>query len=137
MDRHAVTVSLPCPRCGATAERDYLACVFENRLRFAASIACPTCSLREEMDGPELTDDARSAFSAAEGRWSMTVDDLGPNPTAALRVLRDLLQVSPAELMRLVRERKARFEGALVEIEHTAMLLEEAGIRVVKIRLSE
>ncbi|HEY0992578.1 MAG TPA: hypothetical protein VGD80_36240 [Kofleriaceae bacterium] len=108
-----------------------------HRLRFSASFRCASCSSALEADGPELVEEARRAFLAAEGRWSLHVHDLGPRPVETLRVLRAALPGTPSAIAKIVRERKPLVEGTLVELEGLELMLEEAGAGVGMTRLPD
>jgi hypothetical protein len=85
MGRHTASISIRCSRCGSGAQRVFSAESYAGGIRFNSSFRCPQCHLTEELDGPSLSDDARDAFYAAEGRWEASVRDLGPHRVEALR----------------------------------------------------
>jgi hypothetical protein len=92
--------------------------------------------LAEEADGDELTEEARNAFYAAEGRWSARIRDLGPRRVEAMRVFRALRGESPGEVSRFVTELVPIIEEAtLVEIECVVLALEGVGAEVLLSRL--
>jgi hypothetical protein len=84
-----------------------------------------------------LTREAREAFVGSEGRWSVTVVDLGLRRLEALRTLRGFLQGTPVEVGRLLSERKPILEGALVEVERVEILLDAVGAAVSKSRIPD
>jgi hypothetical protein len=129
MGHHTTSVSVSCPRCGALATCTYVANTGKT-LKFSTSFHCEACSLAEEADYAELTDAAREAFYRAEGRWELTLKDLGLNRIEPLRVLRETLGVSPAELSKLLRTRATLSRGTLAEIEQFAEHLMRAGAKV-------
>lgn len=137
MSRHVTSSQVQCPRCGAMTKRTYVAESRGGRLRFGYSFRCPSCSLAEEGDGPELSDEARAAFLAAEGHWAARVRDLGPRRADALRALGRLRSEPPSRLLQIIREAQPVKEGALVEVEHFEKVLKELGADVVLTRESE
>ena len=136
MSNHLVQIAIACPQCGRDAIRTYVAKVDANGLRLYSSAACSNCSFAQEAHGPELTDDARAAFYAAEGRWSLKLVGVGTRPVDVLRVLRTMHDYTPMEVMRVVREGTPIIDGALVEVEHVEGVLSEAGAELTKSRLS-
>src|SRR5690348_589734 len=137
MKKHIAVVERVCPRCSATAQRTYIAESSTRGLRVSSSLLCPTCSLTEESHGPELPDDARDAFYALEGRWSLQVVGLANPQSGVLQVLRKLSTRSPGELMRSIRDKQPIIVGTLVEIEQAEAMLGEAGANVAVHRLEE
>ena len=131
MSRHVASTSVRCPQCGHQAELVHVANADASQLRCSSSLTCRSCSYSEEAHGPELSEAARAAFYAAEGRWVAVIRDLGPRKLEALQLLRDVRSETPAELMQLVREGRPIVEGTLVEVERVNALLREAGVDVV------
>jgi hypothetical protein len=131
-----VQVAIRCPQCSVDAIRTYVAKSDAEGLRLYCSVACSNCSFAEEVHGPELTDDARSAFYVAEGRWSLKLVDLGPRHVDVLHVLRGIYGYTPTEAMRVLREGTPVAEGALVEVERLEEMLREAGADLAKTRVS-
>jgi hypothetical protein len=127
---HVAHGTQPCPTCGAEARVSFVARARESRLRYSESVHCEHCGLAQEADGDALSDAARAAFYAAEGKWSAHVRDLCPRRTAALRVLRTLRAESPSELLELVRSGTPLVTGTLVEVECVAEPLREVGAKV-------
>ena len=76
MGRHAVSVTIPCPDCGAAAVCTHVAEARRGVLRTHESLQCHACGLAQEADGAELTAAARAAFCATEGRWQTVLHDL-------------------------------------------------------------
>jgi hypothetical protein len=126
MARHVVSTPVSCPQCKKPADCTYVA----DGLRCSTSWSCPHCGLRQEADGRDLTEEAREAFYAAEGRWCGVVHDFADRQVEVLRVLRTLRTDSPAELMKLLRDAAPVVEGALVEVEQVAALIAETGARL-------
>src|ERR1043165_1430076 len=136
MSDHIVQMSITCPQCGRKAIRTYLAKADANGLQLYCSAACSNCSFAEEAHGPELTEDARCAFYAAEGRWSLVLVDVGPRRIDVLSALRSVYDYTPMEAMRVLGEGTLIIEGALVEVERLEAALSEAGADLARHRLS-
>ena len=134
MGRHVVSVMVACPRCGARGEKTYVAEARSDKIRFSTSFRCGVCGFAEESDGPSLTDDARAEFLRVEGLWTVSIRELGPRRVEAVRLLQSLLQTSPAEVARVVREGVPIFEGALVEAERIEALLKDKEVEVMTAR---
>jgi hypothetical protein len=130
MGRHVAEETVECPRCGGATSRIYVAESRPLSLRFSSSLVCRSCSYAEEADGPELTEAARSAFYASEGRWSVHIRDLGSHRAEALRVLREIRTEPVGDLLRIVREGNSLSEGTLVEVEAIADALRVGGTSV-------
>jgi hypothetical protein len=137
MSRHVAVVLIQCMRCGALAQRTYVAHSGANGLRLSSSLSCASCSLAEESDGPELTEDARRAFYASEGRWSAQVSDLGPRRADALHVLRLFRRATPTEIISMVNQGTSILDGALVEVEQVEEMLKQIGGKVILARLTD
>ena len=95
-------------------------------------MTCVACGLHEESDDDELTDEARNAFYAAEGRWSLVLDEPGDRVTEAMRVLQRLLSIDARDLLVAVRERRPLVVGAMVELDRVSDALEPLGARFVR-----
>ncbi|AKV04377.1 hypothetical protein AKJ09_11040 [Labilithrix luteola] len=108
----------------------YVATSSATKFRFSRSLYCTKCSFAEEGDGDALTDEARAAFIASEGRWVARIRDLGPRRTEALHALRGLRSDPPMELLRIVRDGLPLAEGARVEAEYFEEVLREFGVDV-------
>ena len=129
MGRHTVTESTTCPQCHADAKLVHVATTGE-RLRLSSTLECTDESHRYVADYAELTDDARAAFYRVEGRWALTVRDLGPNRISALRILRSRLGATPEAIGRQIRESEPICSGTLAEVEQLADHLEPVGVEV-------
>lgn len=108
----------------------YVATASATKFRFSCSLRCSKCSFAQEADGDELTDEARAAFIASEGRWVARVRDPGPRRSDALHALRGLRSDPPLELLRIVREGLPLAEGARAEAEYFEEALKEFGVDV-------
>lgn len=101
-------------------------------IRVSRSMSCGGCGLAQKADGDELTDDARAAFYAAEGRWSLSIDTPGPRRTDLLKHLREILDAEPADAIKLLRDRRPVATGTLVEIEMFELALNALGATVLR-----
>jgi hypothetical protein len=128
MARHMTNMTVPCPRCGALAERTDVAQSPQGVLRVHESLRCSACGLAQEADGSELSDSAREAFYSSEGRWSTVLRDLGRRRTEILGALRNLVHATPAELKRMMDSQIPLVEGTLVEIERVTEMLAGAEV---------
>ena len=138
MLRHVASAILPCPQCGAPGKVLYGAALSLGPLRCSESFHCTSCGCAWEADDDELSERARAAFLAAEGRWRVTVDDLGPRRLEALRALRALLpEDAPADVLRKVRERIPIVDDVLVEARRAEAALAATGARVSMARVAE
>ena len=132
MGRHTASSAAPCPQCSASADIAFVAESRIGEMRFSRSTKCSHCSFTHEADGSELTDDARTAFYAAEGRWSLAVSAAGPRRQEVLKLLRDLLDDGAPEVMKLVKDQSPVATGALVEIEMFELPLGGLGATTVR-----
>ena len=131
MTRHVANVKINCPRCQREADCAHVASSDLPQLRFSTTVRCANCGLSEEMHGSELSVDARKAFCSAEGRWSGVVGNFAGHEADTLNTLRGLRPEPPAELIKLVRERRPVIDGCLVEVEYVSNLLGQFGIELV------
>ena len=133
--RHTGSAVAPCPQCSEGADIAFIAESRVGELTFSRSTKCSHCSFAEEASGSELTEDARTAFYAAEGRWSLAVSAAGPRRQEVLKLLRDLLDDGAPEVMKLVKDRSPVATGTLVEIEMFELPL--AGLGATTVRTKE
>ena len=137
MAHHTASCATKCPRCGTSTETVYVAESRGGILRCRYSLRCANCSLAEEGDAPELYDEARAAFFAAEGRWVVRISDLGPLREQAWRALREMCSEPTAQLLQMVRDAQVVKEGALVEVELLEEALKPLGATVTLSRVPE
>lgn len=136
MSRHVASTKVICPQCQQVADCTYVATSGLRELRFGTSWSCSSCGLQQELDGRELSDEAREAFVVLEGRWSGLVREFAAHESGALAALRTVrADLLPIELVKLIREGKPIVEGTLVEVEAVESHLEQFGIRLAILRL--
>lgn len=134
MSAHATIVIEPCPDCSQPHEVRYRTLIYAGVFRFSASSRCARCGHALEVDGDALTPEARRAFYAAEGRWSLVVSSLGPKGAQALKVLRQFLDQPASSIMQLVKSGQPIVTGALAEIEPLEVSLIGAGASTTRVR---
>lgn len=89
-----------------------------------------------EADGDEeLMEGARSAFYAAEGKWTLSLLDRGPRSVEVIQALRTIRKAGLAEVMRFLRSGAPILEGVLVEVEYAESLLHRAGATTARRRI--
>src|SRR4051794_39483153 len=98
MARHTASSTVPCPQCAASANVEFVAESHIGEMTFSRSTKCSSCGFAEAADGSELTSDARTAFYAAEGRWSTSISNVGPRRQEVLKLLRDMLDDGASEV---------------------------------------
>ena len=135
MARHTASSVAPCPKCSASADVQFDAESRIGEMTFSRSTTCSSCGFVEKADGSELTGDARTAFCAAEGRWSLAVSAAVPRRQEVLKLLRDMLDDGASEVMKLVKDQSPVASGALVEIEMFELPL--AGLGATTARTKE
>ena len=131
-----VTLTRPCPQCGASATERIGATTDRTRLRVTMSLACAACGCRQEGDAWELSDDLRDAFYASEGRWAARIDDLGERRLDAMSAVKNLCGLTPIETIQSMRSSEPIAIGALIEVELVREQLVALGVTVVITKLT-
>lgn len=116
MSTRELTLTKPCPQCGASASERIIARTDTTRLRVSTSLVCAT-GCRSEGDAWELSDDLRDAFCATEGRWAARIDDLGERRLDALSAIKTLCGLTPIESIQAMRSSEPIAIGARIEVE--------------------
>src|SRR5690242_1791385 len=119
MSRRTVTMSVPCPQCGASATEHVSAStdVARARLRVGIGFTCTGCGAVSEADAGEISDDQRAAFVASKGRWVLHVTELGPRRLDALAAIKTTVGITRGELMGFIRSNEPIATGARIEVE--------------------
>ena len=127
----SVSDSVPCPDCGASAERHGVQVLLDDdSLRWDTEVVCRGCGSAMAVCGTEVPGGMRELLPAEHGRAELR---LGPSTDrgAVMRVLRRTLGLGLGEA-RDVREQG--YGGTLPETELLARRLRDAGVDAVAVR---
>lgn len=128
VSRIDITVTVPCPACGATADVDYVQSYSFERLRYSESFRCEACGERTEGDGGDPEPSVRDALVAAHGTWRTELREVGANRLRVFERLTSDLGFSRGEaLLAMKRAPVDVFVGTLPEAERWRDVLVAAG----------
>jgi DNA-directed RNA polymerase subunit RPC12/RpoP len=95
----------PCISCGREIEMNVAQSVYDQKLFWHISYACPYCGHQIEIDEDGIPPkDIRDPIIAAYGQYKLIVQEINSKRIIAMKVLRSALNLSLDEAMKLKKK---------------------------------